>query len=78
MKTEPRTSRDRTRRYRERRLLGIRIVPAQIDSEMVQWLIDHDFLLPHHAGDRRKIQRALDWLMYELPRGERRERDTSP
>lgn len=62
------TSRDRTRRYRERKLLGIRLVRVQVDKKMVQWLVNNGWLLSADINDQKEIRRALDHFLYSLPR----------
>ncbi len=69
---QPCPSRDRTRRYRDRKLLGITIIRAQVDRQMVDWLVSNGWLMPCDAENKKEIRRALDHFLYSLPRSQRK------
>src|SRR5262245_47658695 len=65
-----RSSAKRQRLYRERQKCGLRIVPAPIDPDMIQRLIDLGYLPPDAANDRRAIGEALaEFAEHEAYRG---------
>ncbi len=59
----------RSRRYRQRRRDGWRVIKLPVHQEYVDALVDHSFLAEGDADDRQKIAAAVDLLLFVLAAG---------
>ena len=60
---------DRARLYRERKSVGIIVVPVEVDREDVNSLVEYGLLKPQNSADRREIGEALELVLAALYEG---------
>ena len=63
------SSADRSRRYRQRRRDGWRVVKLPVHDEYVDALVNHAFLAEGDADDREKVAEAIDLFLFVLAEG---------